>query len=226
MEVQKGSITAQHRSPARAVVRFTPGSCDRRQRMKRWNWTWEEPRSAATRPSRDASAGRSDARAPAGPWPSPRPTRAHFAAAAPPPSSPLVAIFALLVVALTTQRRRTCRSIARRRARPPRATLAAAAERRPARGARRPGAEQGDRPGARLYARDYRAADAQGNEVALTFDDGPGPYTERLVRRPQRAPRARDLLRHRRGGAILLAGNARSSCAPATSSATTPRPTR
>ncbi len=57
------------------------------------------------------------------------------------------------------------------------------------------------------YTPAVTAGGTRGNEVALTFDDGPGPYTERLVGVLNSAARAGDLLRDRRGGAILLAGN-------------------
>ena len=45
---------------------------------------------------------------------------------------------------------------------------------------------------------------SRGHELALTFDDGPGPYTQQLVARARQAARACHVLRDRRGGALLL----------------------
>jgi peptidoglycan-N-acetylglucosamine deacetylase len=144
--------------------------------MKRWDWTWEEPRSKALRerePRADApSAGAS------GPWRDPPGTvhrRRRFAAVA-----VLAAILASLAFAVAphgrgpADRPATTANPANHLAVP---ALSAAEQR-----ALSDRAQQRAIDRVLSYTPAVTAGGTKGNELALTFDDGPGPYTERLVR--------------------------------------------
>ena len=75
------------------------------------------------------------------------------------------------------------------------------------------------------YTPAITAGGAHGHELALTFDDGPGPYTQQLVGVLNRYHVHATFFAIGEEERYFSAGT-RSSCARATSSATTPRRTR
>ncbi len=144
--------------------------------MKRWDWTWEEPRSKAL-PRREPSPD-SAAEGSGGSWPAPAGIvhrRRRVAAVV-----AVLAILAVLSLALAPHGKgRADRS----------ATGTSPAGRHLAAAPLSPAQQK-----ARAYAAEERAVNAvlsytpavtaggsSGHELALTFDDGPGPYTARLV---------------------------------------------
>ena len=142
--------------------------------MKRWDWTWEEPRSTA--PAEQKRGPNAPGGVPAEPSrASLRAVRRRRTAAA----AALVVILALLILALASHGRGgTDRSsiATHSTAHQSAARLTAAEEDALAEHAE-------DRAIDRVlsYTPAITAGGSKGNEVALTFDDGPGPYTERLV---------------------------------------------
>ena len=142
--------------------------------MKRWDWTWEEPR------PRGRSEQQSRPIAPPGvARPAHAPLRAfrrrRRAAAA-----GLVAILALLILAITSH--------GKGRAGPsPTGSHPATRQAVPARLSAAEGNALSDQSQNRAvdrvlsYTPVVTEGGSKGDEVALTFDDGPGPYTERLV---------------------------------------------
>ncbi len=150
--------------------------------MGRWNWTWEEPRAAAPPDPPAAPEPEPPAQAPAEPpaEPSAAPRikfRRRRAAAG---LAVLVAVVLLIVALSAGGGHAGGRSPAAARAGTHQGAAAqlSAAQREALAG------EQQDRAIDRVLA--YTPAithgGGRGNEVALTFDDGPGPYTEHLVR--------------------------------------------
>ncbi len=141
--------------------------------MKRWDWKWEEPRSTAlSEPDADAPSGEASgpSDAPLGAF---RRRRTGAAVA-------VVAIIALLLVAVAP--RGTGRAN-RSPIGPHPATRHVAAPRLNAAEEDALADRTQDRAVARVlsYAPAVTEGGSKGHEVALTFDDGPGPYTERLV---------------------------------------------
>jgi peptidoglycan-N-acetylglucosamine deacetylase len=153
--------------------------------MKRWDWTWEEPPSTKRlRPKRGADPLRGDTR-PSDPGDStglndalPRHFRRRRAGVA----IVLVAVLALTITAFGSRGagHHTDRSSAN--GRQPAARHAATAPLTKAeQDALTHQAEEKAISRVRSYAPAVVQGGTQGNEVALTFDDGPGPYTQRLV---------------------------------------------
>jgi peptidoglycan/xylan/chitin deacetylase (PgdA/CDA1 family) len=147
--------------------------------MTRWDWTWEDRSHAARTPTVDAERGieepESEVVSPASGGPLPpkgggqvfRRRRAGAGLA-------LIAIVALLVGALGSHKGSAHLSPPAKshvRLSPSQADLAADAAK----------AEQRAVNSVLAYTPAVRSGGASGNEVALTFDDGPGPYTQRLV---------------------------------------------
>ena len=142
--------------------------------MDRWNWTWEEPRPAAPpeqEPAPDPAAGSAaePASARSGEF-----RRRRIGAAI-----VVVAVLALLIAAVARSGphhadRASIQHSATRHAAAARLSAAqqdALADRREGRAIDR----------VLSYTPAVTRGGTKGNEVALTFDDGPGPYTERLV---------------------------------------------
>ncbi len=142
--------------------------------MKRWDWTWEEPRSTALaerKPDPDSPPGEATGPSRAAPGTFHR-RRAGGALA-------LVAILVLLIVAVASgggHRASRSRVGAGPATRHLAARLSAAEE-----AALTDQAEGRAVDRVLSYTPAVTAGGSKGNEVALTFDDGPGPYTERLV---------------------------------------------
>jgi peptidoglycan-N-acetylglucosamine deacetylase len=145
--------------------------------IKRWDWTWEEPRAAAAAEEEPGP----DAALEGVPEPVHAPLivlrrrRAAFAVGA-----AVIAILAVVVVALTAGSGGHAHSTPG--ALPPATPHILAA--------RLDGAQQAALAGRRengaidhvlSYTPAVTQGGARGNELALTFDDGPGPYTENLV---------------------------------------------
>jgi len=142
--------------------------------MKRWDWTWEDHRPTRSEPERGADAPPGRPTAAPGAHPAAlrrRRTGAVLAAGA------LIAVLAGAAVHHGDARTTSSASGAARTAHAPAAArptpaqqsaLAAQAENRAV-----------DR--VLSYTPAVTAGGAKGDEVALTFDDGPGPYTGRLV---------------------------------------------
>ena len=145
--------------------------------IKRWDWTWEEPRSTALseqEPDVDAPSQEDPAAAPAALVTLHRRRRTLLAIGL---GAAIVVILALLIAALTGGGGGRSRSSATGNITPHAATQADAAQR-----AALTEHEEGvaiDRVLA--YTPAITAGGSKGHEVALTFDDGPGPYTEHLV---------------------------------------------
>jgi len=148
--------------------------------IKRWDWTWEEPRSTALseqEPNRDAPPPGGVEPAPVPPVPPVALRRRRAALAL---GVAVVAIVAVIVLALAGSGGGNSHgsSIALR----PGAGGAAAVRLDAAEEA----ALVNHREDAAIdrvlsYTPAITAGGSRGNEVALTFDDGPGPYTEQLV---------------------------------------------
>ncbi len=186
--------------------------------MKHWDWTWEEPhprRLHKREPLPDAppTVARRPSHAPLTQF---RRRRAGAALG-------LVAIAVLLIVAISSHggghasRVATGHSAARQ---------VAAARLSPAEEQALTNQTQNRALDRVLsYTPVVTAGGSKGNEVALTFDDGPGPYTERLV------GVLNSLHVHATFFAVGLeeryfSEGRCSSCAPGTPWAITPRPTR
>ena len=141
--------------------------------MKRWDWTWEEPRALSKRDaSRDVHT-----RAPGRHWQAPLETLRRRRAAA---VIAVVAILALLAVAIAPGGGGHAAHISgatRPAARQPQAPPLDAAQQE----ALATRAEEGAINRVLSYTPAVTAGGPKGNELALTFDDGPGPYTQRLV---------------------------------------------
>jgi peptidoglycan-N-acetylglucosamine deacetylase len=141
--------------------------------MKPWDWTWEEPRPKA-RPEAEStaevfpSAGVSDT---AAALPTRFRRRRVGAAVA------LAAILVLLIVALSSHG--THHDPLRHPAAAARAAVAAPSA--VAQQALQHAAEEKAIDHVLSYTPAISSGGARGNEVALTFDDGPGPYTVQLV---------------------------------------------
>jgi peptidoglycan/xylan/chitin deacetylase (PgdA/CDA1 family) len=143
--------------------------------MKRWDWTWEEPRAKArTETELSAEALPEGAGAATQPASAERFRRRRLAAGG-------AGIVLLLLIAAILAVPGSGRHVARasssavpRRAAAPRLSTAAeeARDRR---------AEEKAIDRVLAYAPAVSSGGARGNEVALTFDDGPGPYTSQLV---------------------------------------------
>ncbi len=147
--------------------------------MKRWDWTWEEPRSRAL-PERERITETPDpaASAPAGP---PRTRSQAFRRRRAGAVVVLVVLIALVVLAAGH------RSVGQKATsggggRPAASRVTGPQLSGPQRAALAVKAEEGAIDRVLSYAPAVTAGGSQGNEVALTFDDGPGPYTERLVK--------------------------------------------
>ncbi len=140
--------------------------------MKRWEWTWEEPRSD-DQPRRDRTSGSAAASEAPEPQRERRVRRRRAAAAL-----VLAAILAVLIAALLL-------GGASGHPRPaPGPLVAGATDTRHARAvSRAPTAAAESQALDRVlsYTPAITEGGSRGDEVALTFDDGPGPYTERLV---------------------------------------------
>jgi peptidoglycan-N-acetylglucosamine deacetylase len=143
--------------------------------IKHWDWTWEEPRPAAQAEEEPADAPLEGEPEPARAPPIVlRRRRAAFAAVA-----GVVAILAVVLIALTaggghahsTRGALTPASPHILAARLDAAQQAALADRR----------ESGAIDHVLSYTPAVTQGGARGNELALTFDDGPGPYTQTLV---------------------------------------------
>jgi peptidoglycan/xylan/chitin deacetylase (PgdA/CDA1 family) len=144
--------------------------------MKRWDWTWEEPRAPA-RASTEA-----DADAPSGglTGPSPAPP-GQFRRRRGGGALALVAILALAIAAISSRSagHHTSRSVSGRQ--PASRHAVTARLTKAEQDVLTHQAEEKAIDRVRSYTPAITAGGSQGNEVALTFDDGPGPYTQRLV---------------------------------------------
>ena len=76
------------------------------------------------------------------------------------------------------------------------------------------------------YTPVVRSGGSSGNEVALTFDDGPGPYTQQLVATLDQLHVHATFFAIGSQEQYFSAGTVAGDRLRATSSATTPRPTR
>jgi peptidoglycan/xylan/chitin deacetylase (PgdA/CDA1 family) len=143
--------------------------------VKRWDWTWEEPRAQAhteTEPSAETLPQDVDPTIP--PVPSGRFRRRRLAA-----GGAAIALAVLLIVAILSTHGsgdravRSSSTIHSHVSGPyPSAAATQALEHTAAEHAI---------DHVLSYTPAVSAGGARGNEVALTFDDGPGPYTQRLV---------------------------------------------
>jgi len=144
--------------------------------MRRWDWTWEDAHSTAPR-EREPAVGA----APEGPAGSTRrPLRAYHRRRRAGAALVLAAILALLVGELTHHGQARTGSPA---------SGAPASTHEPA--ASRPTSASQEASTARAeseaidrvlaYTPAVTSGGSEGHEVALTFDDGPGPYTQQLV---------------------------------------------
>lgn len=143
--------------------------------MKRWDWTWEEPRGKArveTEPKAEALPD--DAREPAEVR-SAQIRRRRVAAGA---AGAVIAVLLLATIFSSHGSHhgatRTASSVSHSRtaAPPPTPAAAQALERQ---------AEERAIDHVLSYTPAITSGGARGDEVALTFDDGPGPYTRQLV---------------------------------------------
>jgi peptidoglycan-N-acetylglucosamine deacetylase len=148
--------------------------------MKRWDWKWEEPRSTALAERQpDPDPPGNGAAGPPGPGGPSRPALSTFHRRRAAGAVVLVAILLVLIVAISShggERARRSQTPALATAHPPVKRLSAAEE-----AAQTAKAEGGAVDRVLSYTPAITQGGASGNEVALTFDDGPGPYTERLV---------------------------------------------
>jgi peptidoglycan/xylan/chitin deacetylase (PgdA/CDA1 family) len=146
--------------------------------MTRWDWTWEERSQANRTPTVDPDATSDEPAAPsttgggAGPRRgATRVVRRRRAGAA----AVLIVLVALLISALDSHKSSSD---------PPHAAKPHATALSPTRAERAAAttmAEQKAIDSVLAYTPFVRSGGAKGDEVALTFDDGPGPYTQQLV---------------------------------------------
>jgi peptidoglycan/xylan/chitin deacetylase (PgdA/CDA1 family) len=146
--------------------------------VKRWDWTWEEPRSSKRVPS-DTDAKVTDVEVLAGPLTGSAQAVRSFRRRRAGAGLALLAILVLLFAAIgssggshSTRSKASARNTGQ--AAVPRLTPAedrALVHR----------AEEKAIDSVLSYTPTVVSGGGKGNEVALTFDDGPGPYTQRLV---------------------------------------------
>jgi peptidoglycan-N-acetylglucosamine deacetylase len=148
--------------------------------MKRWDWTWEERSVAQAEPPPDPPAVASRSPAPATPAPRPAAALSMYHRRRAGVALAVLVVVVLLIVALTSNGGNhasrspiTPQAGAGHPVVPPLTTAEEAA--------RTEKAEQTAIARVLSYTPAVTQGGSQGNEVALTFDDGPGPYTERLV---------------------------------------------
>jgi peptidoglycan/xylan/chitin deacetylase (PgdA/CDA1 family) len=145
--------------------------------MKRWDWTWEEPRvkaRAESEPNSEAPPPSLAAALP--PSSSQRFRRRRLAAAGAAGAAILLVLAIVAILSAHSASHRAARasspSVGRTAAPLPSAAAAQALERK---------AEARAIDHVLSYAPAVSSGGTHGEEVALTFDDGPGPYTQRLV---------------------------------------------
>ncbi len=142
--------------------------------MTRWDWTWEERSQANRTPTVDPEAGGEEPGFGSGGAPGPgrhqvfRRRRAGAGIVA-------IALVALLIAALTSHKSPAAAPHVNH---PP---LAASGPDAAQRAAAAFSAEQKAINAVLAYTPAVTSGGSKGNEVALTFDDGPGPYTQQLV---------------------------------------------
>lgn len=150
--------------------------------MTRWDWTWEE-RSQKTRaptvepsPEGEASAEANVDATTGGGWSpggkAPQTFRRRRAGA----TAVLIALVVLLVAALSSHKGSAAKQPSSAKHR-----VVAPAPDRSERAAATAKAEQKAINSVLAYTPAVTSGGSSGNEVALTFDDGPGPYTQQLV---------------------------------------------
>src|ERR1700722_13348329 len=142
--------------------------------MTRWDWTWEERSQASRAPTVEPEASSEEASADIGGGPGRGPNqvfRRRRAGA----GIVLIVLVALLIAALTSHKDPKPAPLVNKPhaavVSPDQAERAAATFK----------AEQKAINSVLAYTPAVTSGGSKGNEVALTFDDGPGPYTQQLV---------------------------------------------